>query len=837
MSEFFIGFDRMPKTPEGDVPAIERPALHLEADTLLRHMMALGSSGSGKTVLCKVVIEEMIRHGLPAICIDPQGDLCSLALHADDPEFLASKGVDPELAAEFRRKVDPVIFTPASRKGIALSADPMAIDVDSLQTRDRVYAISSIATMVVSLLGYDLDSDDGAGLVAVFDKALAQLQKRNDFPRDLEAFTKYLLHLDDASKEEFGRYLDVKKIDHACQKLARLDVGARRLLFHEGLALDTDLLLGLGEQAGALPGKTRLSIVYLNTLHSQEDKEFFVAALVERLYNWMLRNPSKEPQAMFYIDEVAPFIPPVRKPACKPALSLLFKQARKYGVCCLMATQNPADVDYKAMAQFGTWAIGRLTTRQDMKKVQPTVKSLDPVNVDSIMEELPAQKPGQFVLISPDNFEHTHRLQCRWLYTKHETLDDEKIEALMDEPLAAAISPEPPAPEVADTEEAIDEEEDEFGTVHARQADEFEDEFADETETLPDSDDESPEDHEEAVGETIEDEPLSVRDRFYELEDDIQINRIDAEPEPEVSDEDDEPLPAFESQGVAAKTATRILQIAKAAPPKPEQPEIDEDLEAADKLLTKAGSLSTKEFAAKAGIGSGAARGRLLRLIAAKRARKYKEGREHRYYSIASELRPDLGLDRKVRVIVSRVTSNDAERAAREVRNRSTLFGLIGDDETLDHAELDYRLVIQLSFTEKVTKMFLRRIFSRERHDVRLDSVYLHPGNLKIVVFQPEEGIRLENKPEEYASRIVDFDGSVTFEEILPGRLKLRESEIRNRKSDAIIKDSFKKRYSASPKKIEPVFLPVWNLHLKTRGRSGSRIVTVDGLAGKMLEW
>ncbi|MCA8946438.1 MAG: hypothetical protein KDB29_09440, partial [Planctomycetes bacterium] len=81
-----------------------------------------------------------------------------LALHADDPEFLASKGVDPELAAEFKRKVDPVIFTPASRKGIALSADPMAIDVDSLQTRDRVYAISSIATMVVSLLGYDLDS-------------------------------------------------------------------------------------------------------------------------------------------------------------------------------------------------------------------------------------------------------------------------------------------------------------------------------------------------------------------------------------------------------------------------------------------------------------------------------------------------------------------------------------------------------------------------------------------------------------------------------------------------------------------------------------------------------
>lgn len=82
------------------------------------------------------------------------------------------------------------------------------------------------------------------------------------------------------------------------------------------------------------------------------------------------------------------------------------------------------------MAQFGTWAIGRLTTRQDMAKVQPTIKALDPVHVDKIMEELPAQKPGQFILISPDNFKNTHRLQTRWLLTEHRTLNDEDIEQL-----------------------------------------------------------------------------------------------------------------------------------------------------------------------------------------------------------------------------------------------------------------------------------------------------------------------------------------------------------------------------------------------------------------------
>ncbi|MCP4042478.1 MAG: hypothetical protein GY731_11080, partial [Gammaproteobacteria bacterium] len=219
--------------------------------------------------------------------------------------------------------------------------------------------------------------------------------------------------------------------EQACRKLARLDVGARRLLFHEGIPLDIDMLLGRGD--GAVEGKTRISVIYLNTLHSQEDKEYFVAALTQRLYTWMLDNPSKTPQALFYIDEVAPYIPPVRKPACKDGLTLLFKQARKYGIGCLMATQNPADVDYKAMAQFGTWVLGRLTTRQDLKKVQPMVKSLDPSHVEAVMDQLPAQKPGEFLLISPDNFDSTRPIRARWLYTRHETLDEDRINQLANE--------------------------------------------------------------------------------------------------------------------------------------------------------------------------------------------------------------------------------------------------------------------------------------------------------------------------------------------------------------------------------------------------------------------
>lgn len=419
-----------------DTDAIELSTpIQMKAKTLLRHVMALGSSGSGKTVFCKVVVEEMSRLGLPAICIDPQGDLCSLALALSNAELneLADMGIAPELAQEFRENVEVVVFTPASRRGIPLCADPLNMDISDLDSRERIEAISNIATMITSLIGFDLSSDDGEGIRAAFDSYLNILSEHEQFPKSLEQFGAQLTQVNDEVMKELERFVNPKKLSQALRKLARLDVGARRLLFHEGLPLNIDLLLGRGNQSAASPDKVRLSIIYLNTLNSAEDKEFLIAAVAEQLYAWMLRNPSKDPQALFYIDEVAPFIPPVKVPACKPSLSLIFKQARKYGVCCLMATQNPGDVDYKAMAQFGSWAIGRLTTRQDLKKIQPTLKSLDPDRADDIMKRLPTLQAGEFMLMSPDAFEQTIAIKTRWLYSKHETLDDRSIEHLCDE--------------------------------------------------------------------------------------------------------------------------------------------------------------------------------------------------------------------------------------------------------------------------------------------------------------------------------------------------------------------------------------------------------------------
>ncbi|HEX5061460.1 MAG TPA: helicase HerA-like domain-containing protein, partial [Kofleriaceae bacterium] len=139
-------------------------AVALPARALLRHAIALGSSGSGKTVFCKVVVEEAIRLGVPVIAIDPQGDLASLALGPVADDELARHGGDVTIAAELRERADVVVFTPASHKGVALCADPVDADVARLAAEDRPQSVTRSASRIVALLGYDLDSDEGAGV-------------------------------------------------------------------------------------------------------------------------------------------------------------------------------------------------------------------------------------------------------------------------------------------------------------------------------------------------------------------------------------------------------------------------------------------------------------------------------------------------------------------------------------------------------------------------------------------------------------------------------------------------------------------------------------------------
>ena len=74
-------------------------------------------------------------------------------------------------------------------------------------------------------------------------------------------------------------------------------------------------------------------------------------------------------RAIVYMDEIFGYFPPVANPPSKAPLLTLLKQARAFGVGVVLATQNPVDLDYKGLANTGTWFLGRLQTERDKARV------------------------------------------------------------------------------------------------------------------------------------------------------------------------------------------------------------------------------------------------------------------------------------------------------------------------------------------------------------------------------------------------------------------------------------------------------------------------------------
>ncbi|WP_372368234.1 helicase HerA-like domain-containing protein [Candidatus Uabimicrobium sp. HlEnr_7] len=414
----------------------EAEDIQIRDKTFLRHMVCLGASGSGKTVACKVICEEFIRNQIPVIAIDPQGDIASL-LYPSLLEDVEDKGISQKMIDEYKKNAEVIIWTPASSVGVPLSLNPIGLIQDIVEQQksyeECLRSISLSADSIIGLIGEDIDNDSGRLLSAILNITLTYVVEQRLEIESFSDLADLLLDCPEALKKKIAAIASAKELLRLSKKIRLLTVGAKKLLFDLAKPLNVEELLGLSSPRKSK--KTRLSVIYLNTLSSQEEKEFFVARITSALYDWMLANPSNELQALFYIDEVAPFIPPVRKPVCKDILKILLKQARKYGVGCLIASQNPGDIDYKAISQCSTWNLGRLISRQDIKKVEKILRSISPEDAENIVSELPTLNAGQFLLFAPDEYTSMKKFQVRWLITEHKTLDEEQVKEAVDDDL------------------------------------------------------------------------------------------------------------------------------------------------------------------------------------------------------------------------------------------------------------------------------------------------------------------------------------------------------------------------------------------------------------------
>ena len=408
-------------------PDTQEP-VELADDALLRHAVILGSTGAGKTVLGKAFIEESVRAGIPVIVVDPQGDLASLAL-APTRASLDAHPAPPDIVDGYWARAAIAILTPGSSRGTPVGLNPLKSPPALATSEDLVVAVDALAEGLAVAMGYDPSSDAGGRAKDVLFLTLQAALKSGGWPADVPALTRLL-----GREVPPGAARLLTKREHASlvRRAESMTVGAKGLLFTAGPALDVESMLGW-----APPGRVPVNVVYTGGLRNPRDREFVVATLCKDVLAWMTARASGGLRLLVYIDEVAGLCPPhPRNPPAKRFLSLLFRQARKYGVGVVVATQNVTDLDYKALGQASTWALGRLMAKQDLDRVRHVIASVHAGPTDEVLEAIPSLKAGEFLLVSPDSVRGAQRVQVRGLASRHEVVPEERFREIQSQAIA-----------------------------------------------------------------------------------------------------------------------------------------------------------------------------------------------------------------------------------------------------------------------------------------------------------------------------------------------------------------------------------------------------------------
>jgi len=378
---------------------ITENVVNYDARDLTTHAVCFGMTGSGKTGLCVGLLEEAALDKVPAIIIDPKGDITNLMLQFPNlqpldfkpwinPDDARRKGKTVEEYAQYTAELwrnglgdwgidstrikalqdsaDFVIFTPGSDAGIPVSllsslvAPKLSFDDNSEIIREQ---ITGTVAALLELAGVNADpviSREAILLATIFEYFWEKKQ-------DLD-----LAILISSIQKPPVRKLGVFDVDTFYPEKDRFELA---MAFNsliaspnfqswlKGESLDIDRLLYDDK------GKPRHCIFYLAHL-SERERMLFVTLILEKVLIWVRgQTGTTSLRALLYFDEVFGFMPPVAEPPSKRPLITLLKQARAFGLGCILVTQNPVDIDYKGLTNTGTWFIGKLQTERDKKRV------------------------------------------------------------------------------------------------------------------------------------------------------------------------------------------------------------------------------------------------------------------------------------------------------------------------------------------------------------------------------------------------------------------------------------------------------------------------------------
>lgn len=434
---------------------------------LITHTFICGGSGSGKTVMGKAILEEAAVQGIPSIIVDLKGDLSSLALafgelgapalapwvEVEDKSTLGRAalaeansfrkrlwdwGLAETNVREFSNRVAVEIFTPRSELGrrvsIPLISSPPA-DINKLLEADPDTAAVMVTSMAEALVRRvipagqrDRETDFVTALIEYAWRTGVDLTGETG----LGQLVSMILEPPFATIGVLG--IDDHIPENRRQKLAQAVNGqlvGAAANWVRGEEMSIDKLVG----ANRVDGKTQLSVISLAHITDFEDQSFVVAQVAFAINAWMRKQGSapggNRPRLLFFLDEIGggggktAFYPTYPYTStCKPALNILVKQGRAFGVGCILATQNPGDIDYKGLSNCATWIVGKLQTKRDRDKVREGLTDAE-FSPSDLAKKIARPKTGEFMLLNKEG--DVHFIKERWLLTYHCTLSPEQL--------------------------------------------------------------------------------------------------------------------------------------------------------------------------------------------------------------------------------------------------------------------------------------------------------------------------------------------------------------------------------------------------------------------------
>ncbi|MCR4942171.1 MAG: DUF87 domain-containing protein [Campylobacter sp.] len=424
---------------------------------LTTHAAIIGMTGSGKTGLGISLLEEACIDNIPCFIIDPKGDLSNLCLSFENfNQFLPymdeneaqnkglsieemaqeeakkwQKGIqesfqDPSRVGLFKNSANFTIYTPKSTSGVgvALLSNFNAPKIDDEEAFSNY--INSLSASVLSLLGdsYEQNSKEQILIAKIFESKFAKGENLS--------IQELIGLINEPPFSKIGVF-DLASF-YPSQERLKLAISLNSLIASPGFKLYTQgEKLDISNMLFDANGKAKCNIFSLSHL-DDADRMFFVTLLLNEMIAWMRSiEGTSSLRAILYMDEIYGFFPPNANPPSKAPMLTLLKQARAFGLGCILSTQNPVDLDYKGLSNIGTWFIGRLQTAQDKARVIDGLTGISG-SQKSELESLISNLDKRNFLLKNINDDKLHIIKTRWAlsYLKG-PLSKEQISNLMSE--------------------------------------------------------------------------------------------------------------------------------------------------------------------------------------------------------------------------------------------------------------------------------------------------------------------------------------------------------------------------------------------------------------------